>query len=284
MKRLAFAALALACMSSPALAQYQPSAGQLPSPEDIANRDTLTLAGGVGIIPDYEGSDEYRIIPVAAARGQYHGISFTTRGLYLYVDAVPRSGNVEFDAGPIIGMRLNKRNHVDDDVIDALPNLDSAFEIGGFAGVSIHGVTNPYDTLAFRFDVTHDIGDAHESTVISPNVEFSTPLSRTTYVGASIGAEFVANKFADYYFSISPADSLATGGILPVYDADGGMKNWKIGLLLNQSLSGDLLHGWSLFGLGQYSHLVGDFKDSPIVDDRGNAGQWVGAAGVAYTW
>ena len=34
-------------------------------------------------------------------------------------------------------------------------------------------------------------------------------LSRITYVGANIGAEFVGNKYADYYFSVSPADSPA---------------------------------------------------------------------------
>jgi outer membrane scaffolding protein for murein synthesis (MipA/OmpV family) len=103
-------------------------------------------------------------------------------------------------------------------------------------------------------------------------------------VGASLGAEFVGNKYADYYFSISPADSFATGGVLSPFNADGGMKNWKAGLLLNQSLSGDLLHGFSIFGAGQYSRLVGDFKRSPIVSQRGSANQWIGALGLAYTW
>jgi len=62
------------------------------------------------------------------------------------------------------------------------------------------------------------------------------------------------------------------------------MKNWKVGVLGNQALSGDLLHGFSIFGTGQYSHLQGDFKRSPIVSDRGSASQWLAAAGFAYTW
>ena len=41
------------------------------------------------IVPDYEGSDDYRIIPAGAIRGKVSGISFTTRGTYLYVDVVP---------------------------------------------------------------------------------------------------------------------------------------------------------------------------------------------------
>jgi outer membrane protein len=285
MRHLAYLALAAGCLGAPALAQNQPAAGQLSSPEEISKRDTVTVGVGGAITPDYEGSDDYRVIPAAAIRGQVSGISFSTRGTYLYVDVVPDTGGkVDFNAGPIAGIRLTTYRHIHDDVVELLPKRKRAFEVGGFAGVSLHGLTNPYDTLGFRVDVTHDIGNAHKSTIFSPNVEFSTPLSRTTYASLSAGMEFVSNKFADYYYTITPADRLATGNVLPVFDADGGMKNWKLGLLLNQSVSGDLLHGFSVFGLGQYSRLVGDFKRSPIVSQRGSAGQWLGALGVAYTW
>jgi len=283
MRRLVAAALA-ACLASPVFAQNQPAAAQLPSPQDISNRDTLTGGVGAAIMPDYEGSDDYRIIPVAAVRGKYHGISFSTRGSYLYVDVIPSSGKVDFDVGPILGVRLNSRRNIEDDVVKLLPKRKRAIEVGGFAGVSFHGLTNPYDTLALHVDVLHDVGKAHRSTTFSPNLEFSTPLSRRTYASASIGAEFVSNKFADYYFSISPADRLATGNQLAVFNAGGGMKNWKAGLLLNQSITGDLLGGLSIFGTGQYSRMVGDFKRSPIVSQRGSASQWLGAVGLAYTW
>lgn len=274
-------AVAACCLATPAVGQS--STAQLPSPEDVNSRDTLTIAGGAGITPDYEGSDDYRFIPVAAVRGRYHGIAFTTRGAYLYVDVIPRgSSKVDFEFGPAIGARFNKRRHIHDNVVELLPKTKTAIEIGAFAGVGFNGLTNPYDRLSFRLDVLHDIADAHKSTVISPNIEFSTPVSRTTYVGANVGLEFVGNKYADYYYTITPAGSIASG--LPVFDADGGIKNWKAGLLVNQSLSGDLLHGLSIFGTGQYSHLQGEFKRSPIVSQRGSAGQWLGALGVAYTW
>lgn len=280
-----FACVVLAaCLASPAYAQSQPTAGALPTPEELAAKDTITIGAGAAIVPDYEGSDDYRIIPAGAVRGRYHGISFTTRGSYLYVDVIPQSGKVDFDVGPIAGVRFNSRKNVDDNIVKLLPNRKKAIEVGGFAGVSFHGLTNPYDTLSFRMDALFDVGSAHKSTVISPNIEFSTPVSETTYIGASLGAEFVSNKFADYYFSISPADSLDTGGVLPVFNADGGMKNWKASLLVNQSLSGSLLHGLSVFGLGQYSGLVSDFKRSPIVSQRGSSSQWIGALGLAYTW
>ncbi|HWI88603.1 MAG TPA: MipA/OmpV family protein [Sphingomicrobium sp.] len=283
MRHVICAAVAVS-VSSPLFAQAQPTAGSLPTPEEVANKDIVTVAVGGAVVPDYEGSDDYRIIPAAAIRGKVSGISFTTRGSYLYVDIVPGNAKVDVDAGPIVGARFNSRRHIDDPVVKLLPHRKTAWEVGGFAGVSFHGLTNPYDTLGLRVDVLHDIGSAHKSTTFSPNLEFSTPLSTRTYGSLSVGAEFVSNRFADYYFSLTPADSLATGGVLPAFNASGGMKNWKAGLLLNQSITGNLLHGFSIFGLGQYSRLVGDFKRSPIVSQRGSANQWTGALGLAYTW
>ena len=284
MRRSACVALAAACFSSSAaLAQSAPS-GALPTPQEIANKDSLTIGVGAAVIPDYEGSGHYHIIPAGAIRGKVGGIAFITRGTYLYVDVVPKAGKFSFDAGPIIGARFDRRHHTDDAFVRLLPKRKTAIEAGGFVGVSVRGLTNPYDTLAVRLSVLHDISNAHKSTVLMPNVDFSTPLSRKTYASLSVGAEFVTNRYADYYFSITPTDSAATGGALPVFNAGGGMKNWKTALLLNQSISGDLLHGFSIFGLGQYSRLVGDFKRSPIVAQRGSANQWTGAVGLAYTW
>lgn len=267
---------ALLAGAAPAFAQDAP----LPDPE--AGGNSFTIGAGAATNPDYEGSDDYRFIPAAFVRGKVGDISFTTRGLALYVDLISSDSNVDFDLGPILAVRLNRTGKIKDDFVDALPERDAAIEVGGFAGVSFKGLTNPYDSLGLRLDLVHDIGGAHSSTLWSPNIDFSTPLSPTLFVAANAGLDFVGNGYADYYHSIPLADSIASG--LPVYDADGGMKSWKAGLLLNQSLSGDLRRGWSIFGLANHSRLVGDFKDSPIVEDRGSASQWLAALGLAYSW
>ena len=265
--------------ATPALAQSTDAA--LPDPNDQS--DSFTIAGGGAYVPDYEGSDDYEFIPAAAIRGRVSGIQFFTRATYLYVDFIPQGDSaLEFDFGPIVGARLNRTGKVKDDFVDALPERDTAIEVGGFVGVTYHGVTNPYDSLSFRVDVVKDVGGAHESTLITPTIDFGTPVSRYTYIGLSLSAEWAGGKYADYYYSINPAGSLASG--LPVYDADGGFKHWRVGALVNQSLTGDLTKGLSLFGTGAYTKLSGDFKDSPIVDLRGSASQWLAAVGLAYTF
>jgi outer membrane protein len=279
MRHVTIFALAGICVASPAWAQ---DAQPMPSPEEINAANSFTIGGGGAIIPDYEGSNDYKWIPAAAARGKVGNISFTTRGMYLFVDLIGGSGKIDFDVGPIAGVRLNRTGKIKDAVVRLLPDRKTAIEVGGFAGVSFKGLTNPYDSLGVRLDVIHDVANAHKSTIFSPNVEFSTPLSRSFYVVAAAGADFVSNRFADYYFSVSPAEALVSG--LPAFNAGGGMKSWKTQLLGNYALSGDLRHGVSIFGFGNYSRLVGDFKRTPIVSQRGSASQWIGAVGLAYTW
>lgn len=274
-------ALCIALLAAtPALGQTAGDPG-LPNPDDQS--DTFTVALGGAWVPDYEGSNDYELTPFAAIRGRLGGMSFSTRGTYLYLDLVRRpDSGIDFDAGPIVGFRRERTGKVKDDFVNNLPDRDTAIEIGGFAGVTFHGLTNPYDQFSLRLDVTSDVGGAHKSTIFTPNIDFVTPLSRHTFVGASLSADFVSGRYADYYYSISPADGLVAG--LPAYEADGGMKNWKLSALVNQSITGDLTHGLSIFGAGTYSRLVGDIADSPIVDDRGSASQWQAIMGLAYTF
>jgi MipA family protein len=285
MRRFVSIGLAV-CLATPALAQSstEPQGSGLPSPQDVAKRDMYTIGVGGAFVPDYEGSDDYRIIPAGAFRAKVSGISISTNGTYLNADLIPQSGKFKLDAGPIVGLRLDNRRHSDDDVVRLMIRRKAAFEVGGFVGFSVRGLLDPYDTLSLHLDVLHDVGNAHRSTVFDPHVDFSTPLSRKTYVSLSAGAEIVSDRFARYYFGVAPADVVATGGALPLYAPNGGLKNLKGSVLVSQSITGDLLGGLSIFGLGQYSRLMGDFKRSPIVEQRGSATQWIGALGLAYTW
>lgn len=273
-------AAALLCAGSPLIAQTGPGS-ELPDPNDRSN--SLTLAVGAAAVPDYEGADSYQLIPAAAVRGRVGGMDFWSSGTKLYLDVFGRpAGGMDFDAGPIVGVRLNRSGKIKDDAVDDLPELDPAIEVGGFAGLSFHGLTNPYDTLSMRVDYLTDVGGAHESSLITPSIAFSTPLSQTLYVSASASAEWAGDGYADYYYSISPAESVDSG--LAIHEADGGLKEWKLGLTALSAFSGDLTHGWALFASGSYSHLLGDFADSPLVDDRGSASQWMAAVGLAYTF
>lgn len=288
---LMIAAAAAACCASPATAQPsdQPGALLQPGEQPGLPRNYLQLGLGVAVNSDYDGSDDYRLLPGAVLRARYRGVDIATEGLGISADFISTGRRVDFDLGPVVTLNLNRTGGIDDEIVDLLPQRDAAVEVGALAGISVSQITNPFDSLSLRVKVTHDIAGAHGGTIVSPSVTFGTPLSRRTFVGLSASAEFVTNDYADYYFSVTPAEALATGGPLPgprirSFDADGGMKDWSLGLIVGQSLTGDLRKGWSLFGLANYSRLVGDFKRSPLVADRGSANQWFGAVGLGYTW
>lgn len=273
-------AAALLCSASPLLAQSSPGS-DLPSPDDRSN--TLTIAAGVASVPDYEGSDHNKLTAAAAVRGRLAGMDFWSNATWLYVDIIGRpSSGIDFDFGPIVGARFYRTGNVHDDFVDILPELDTAIEIGAFAGVSWHGLTNPYDTLSLRLDVLHDVGGAHGSTLFTPSVTFATPLSRSAYVSASANMEWAGDGYADYYFSFD-------GPAIPefpiaIYQAEGGLKHWQLGLTGVQMITGDLTGGLGLFANGSYKRLTGDFEDSPFVSGRGDADQWAGALGLIYTF
>lgn len=263
---------------TPALAQDEPQ------------HSSLTIGVGGAYIPSYDGSDDYRVIPIAQARGKVHDFAFWTRGTALYVDAIPNSdeNGLDFELGPVVNVRLDRtsRKAIKDNAVRALGKLDTAIEVGGFVGLGKTGVfTSAYDNLSARVAVTKDVGGAHKSYVITPAIEYVTPLSMTTFVGIGVSAEYVGKKFGGYYYDVSPAGFAASG--LPIYGRAGdkaGFKKMSANITAGKSLSGDLRKGWAVFALGGYSRLLGRYADSPVVDVAGSRNQWVGALGVGYTF
>lgn len=282
-------AAAVALTATPAFAQdanpAQQPAAPLPADPPSDGRDTFTIGVGGAYLPDYEGSDDYRFIPIGAARGRVQGFNFFTAGTQLFVDAIPSPAGPSFDfqAGPVLAVNFNRTVRSDDTFVRRLGRHRLAFEVGGFVGIAKTGViTSAYDTLSARVSIVNDVSGVNRSYVITPSISYGTPLSRHAYVSISASADYAGGRYAQTYFGVTPAESLRSG--LPVYYGDNGWKDITFGALVNHSLTGDLLHGLSIFGTGSYSRLEGDFARSPLVRLRGDRNQFFGALGLAYTF
>jgi outer membrane scaffolding protein for murein synthesis (MipA/OmpV family) len=252
------------------------------------DHSSLTIGAGVAYIPSYEGSDSQRVVPVVQARGKVHDFAFWMRGTSLYVDLIPNrdDSGIDLEAGPAAYVRLDRTSGIKDAQVRALGKRDTAIELGGFVGIGKTGVfTSDYDNLSARVSWMKDVAGAHGSYVITPTVEYMTPLSVTTFVGAGVSADYVGKGYGRYYFDVTPAGSLASG--LPAYAGAGdgsGFKRIGVNLTAGHSLSGDLRKGWALFVVGGYSKLLGDYKRSPVVSVAGSSNQWIGAVGIGYTF
>ena len=278
--------------SAPCFAQTQAqtpeseTAGTQAPDRGVFAGDWLTVGIGAGYAPSYEGSDDYVLFPAPLAQGSVAGFDFGARGPGLYVDLV-RDGNsdarVKFLAGPLLRVRMDRNSRIKDAPVRALGKRDVAIELGATAGVSVTQVLNPFDTLSVSADVQWDVTGAHGGRLISPSVSYSTPLSTSIFTSLSVSATHVDDNYADTYFGIDSAGSIASG--LPVFAADGGWKSYGASLLGGVDLSGDARDGgWSLFGLVSYARLTGDAKRSPVTSVRGDADQWFVTSGISYTF
>jgi outer membrane scaffolding protein for murein synthesis (MipA/OmpV family) len=275
---ISFAAALAVGFSFPATAQ---DAASEPS---VFDGDYLSVGAGVAYGPSYAGSDDYTVYPMPLLQGSFHGVAIDPRSGGLALDFIPDPDKgVGFNLGVAARVRLDRAHQIKDPVVKSLGKLDTAVEVGPTAGVTIAQVLNPYDSLTFTADALWDVAGAHKGMVVDPSVSYFTPLSRGIAASLSLSAEYADSKFADYYYTIDPLGSAASG--LPVFDAGSGFTRAGANLLLGFDLDGNLENGGlALVLVGGYSRMLGDARRSPVTSVRGSADQWLGAVGLGFTF
>lgn len=274
-----FAGALAALIAAPAIAQ---EAGN--NEPSVFDGDWLSVGAGVSYGPSYDGSDDYVASPLPVVQGEVLGIGITPRAGGFSLDVLPNADEgVSFAFGPTFRLRSNRHSQIEDTVVKSLGKLDRAVELGARAGVNVPKVLHQYDSLTFSVTADWDVAGAHKGMVVSPSVTYFTPLNRGVAVSLNFGAEYGDGKFADYYYSVTPAQSLASG--LPAFDAKAGFTKAGVMLIGEIDLNGNLLDGGLavVFGAG-YSRMLGDAKDTPFTALRGDADQFMGALGLGYTF
>jgi outer membrane scaffolding protein for murein synthesis (MipA/OmpV family) len=276
--RISIIAAGALLLASPAVAQ---DAASEPS---VFDGDYLSIGAGAAYGPSYAGSDDYVVYPVPLVQGSFHGVGIDPRSGGLALDFIldPDKGT-GFNLGVAARVRMDRAHKIKDPVVRSLGKLDTAVEVGPTAGVTVAQVLNPYDSLTFTADALWDVAGAHKGMVVDPSVSYFTPLSRGIAASLSLSAEYADGKFADYYYTISPAGSAASG--LPVFNAGSGFTRAGANVLLGFDLDGNLENGGlALVVVGGYSLMLGDAKRSPVTSIRGSADQWLGAVGLGFTF
>jgi len=109
-------------------------------------------------------------------------------------------------------------------------------------------------------------------------VGYSVKISDPVHMVLMASTSYASGDYMSTYFGIDSRDSARSG--LKTYNADPGFKDVGVGVLVNYSI-------WEHVGfrvIANYTRLVGDAEDSPIVDDRGSANQFFGGLMVTYTF
>lgn len=269
--------------------QSAQSAPARPAFKPVFDDTWATIGLGAGLVPSYAGSDDYIVFPVPVITGRVGGVGIRPNGPGFVLDFnspepsfAPRTKpRVSF--GPALRIRNDRNILIQDDVVEAAGVLDLALEAGAAAGVSFPGVLRPFDNLNISAQVRWDVLGAHEGMVIEPQVTYNTSLGKGFGLLWQSSLEIVDDNFADYYFDVNAAQSIASG--LPRFDGEGGLNRIGTTAILSYDLDGNPINGgMSVFGIGGYARMLGDGADTPFTSLRGDADQFFLGLGLGYTF
>lgn len=281
---------AVVTVAAQAAPQGQPTGGApFAFTKPVFDETWATLGLGVGLVPSYNGSNDYIAFPLPLIVGRVGGVGISPNGPGFVLDLNspgpvmgPRKGaRVAF--GPAFRFRNDRNAQIEDEVVARAGRLDVAIEVGGNVQVNFPGVFKTFDQLSIGTQVRWEVLGRHKGMIVEPQIGYRAPIGRAFSLQMQITAEFVDDAFADYYFTVTPEQAAASG--LAPFHAEGGLNRVGTLAILAYDLDRNPLNGgWSLTGIGGYSRLLGDGADTPYTAVRGSANQFITGLGVAYTF
>lgn len=241
------------------------------------------LGPGTGLLPEYEGSDNYgaTLLPLIDIRqpGRYFlkGASINVNdgiasaGLtivhFSYSEGSDRP--MQIIVGPLVSI-YRGRDESDNDILDGLGDIEQNVAIGGF----LEFRADPW--LASISVSPQDVGNDQDGVLMAFDVEYTTSVSTGFKMSTGLSTSWANAEYLQGYFGVTDAQAAQAG--LPPFYSKAGLKD--IGLQIKTSYA--LSPGWSIDGQLGYWRLLNDAADSPIVKDEGSADQVCGLIGISF--
>lgn len=231
----------------------------------------LSVGAGPGLVPQYDGSNEYAATPMLFAEAVWNS------GRYVRLDGSKLRANVlthdMFRLGPVANYRLGRDDFidVDDNIVKKMEKVDDSFELGAFAGVQI-------DNLTFMLEALSDVSDGHDGTIVTLSGKYTWRVNDPWTLFVGVLWSWVDSDYMSSFFDVNAKDSARSG--LERYSTDDGFKDVGFNLGANYILTDH----WSVLASGSYRGLLGDAHDSPVVDDQGDSTQFSLGVRAVYTF
>ena len=244
--------------------------------QDASKSWRWTVGAGVGVAPDYEGSDDYDPVPIPKLRVEKGPVFGQLLGLHGTSNVI---NHPNWRLGPSFNFRQGY-NDAENNRVDNLTDRGSSYELGLKGGYvfEFEQLFLPDSSLDLSLEFLHDVSSGHEGWVLTPSITFAAPLASSLYMALGVEAEYASGNYMSHYFSINSRDALDSG--LDNYDADADFKHVAANFGLNWAFTDH----WGLDFLAQYKLMVGDADDSPVIDDEGEEHQFFGGIVISYSW
>jgi MipA family protein len=233
---------------------------------------TFMLGGGAMYAPDYEGSNDYKVLPIPIVEVSWRDrVRLTTKGgpgilvTPFATDAVKVDLGLRYDMG---------RKESSNDALKGLGNVD-----GGAVAVVRFGYE--MGPVGFGLEVARDLGGDRDGLVATAEAEYSIRVfGDRTRLSVSPHITWADDHYMSSGFGITAAQSARSVRRLARYDAGAGFKDAGVAVGVGYALT-DSIQAMSRLG---YSRMLGDAADSPLVKQEGSADQFSALVGLSYRW
>lgn len=250
----------------------------------ITFTDQVNLVGlGVFGAPDYYGSTKNDGVAAPIVRYSWDGTRYVQllgNELLLNLSPVP-----EWRVGPILRVRARRDDDVDDEIVKRMRPVASATEVGLFAAYHMPlDPSRPLHKLIFSADIVGNTNNVYDGATGNLRVNYIHPfenavMGRPLIGSIGFGMFFASSDFNDRYFGVTGSDLALfpeLGG--RPYRPDTSLTSLKVPFSLTMPLNRE----WRLTFAGRYERLLDEVKDSPLVEGRGDADQWILGVAASY--
>ena len=228
------------------------------------------VAIGPGVVPEFDGSRDMRVLPAVMADVRWGGVNVQVRGPGLRVDVV---SDPRLSFGPVIGARLPRDDA--DGRLGLLPEIDTAIEAGAFIGYRFGGDRYGQGALQMELSVLHDVSDTHNGLLATASASYTAVSNQDFFFSIDVQTTVADSDYTRTYFGIDQAAAAASG--IAAYRPDGGVRDIGAGVTAGYWFSPK----FGITARAGATYLVGDIADSPITEE---GRRWQPAGGVMLSY
>lgn len=245
--------------------------------------EEINLVGlGVFSVPDYYGSTKNQGAAAPLLRYTWGQDQYVqVLGPEVTVNLIPRK---DWRAGPLLRWRSRRDDDVDDSVVKRMRPIATATEFGAFAAYHMPLDENPLHKVVFTADISWNTNNVYDGATSNLRATYYHPFAQTVagrpLIGnIGFGLFWASDHFNDRYFGVNGSDIALFPSLNGQrYKAQSGLTSIKIPFGVTTQLDKQ----WLLTFAGRYEKLLNDAKDSPVVDQRGDANQWIFGIAASY--
>lgn len=227
---------------------------------------TVGISGEYGPVSPGVDKTEFDALPYVDIEYKDRYFLNFERGLGAYL--LRSEDEPEYAFGVAVGYAEGRDESDARTELDGLGDIDWAAEVVLFAEGEIGFVE-------VELEVAKAVG-GHDGLTAEFSAGVDAPVTDRLFVGVAPFITYADGKYTQSFYGVS-ASQAANSATYSQYDADGGFENYGVELEANYKIT----QNWSAITSASYTRLLGDAKDSPIVD---NEGFFSVGVGLVYTF